>query len=126
MVFVLDKFRFYLVGFFVIVFTDYAVLKYLFIKQDVKLRLIRWIFLFQEFNFEIRDKKGVENVVADYLFRFLSYEIITDEFLINEFFADENLFCAGTVFYIGFLWYVDIVNYLVTSQIFFYWFKFDK
>ncbi|GJU94276.1 reverse transcriptase domain-containing protein [Tanacetum coccineum] len=31
---------------------------YLFAKQDVKLRLIRWILLLQEFDIEIRDKKG--------------------------------------------------------------------
>ncbi|RVW34227.1 hypothetical protein CK203_102206 [Vitis vinifera] len=42
-------------------------LKYLLTKQDAKARLIRWILLLQEFNLQIRDKKGVENVVADHL-----------------------------------------------------------
>jgi hypothetical protein len=31
--------------------------------------LIRWILLLQEFDVEIRDKKGVKNVVADHLSR---------------------------------------------------------
>ena len=33
------------------------------------LRLIRWILLLQEFDLQIRDKKRVENVVADHLSR---------------------------------------------------------
>ncbi|RVW62068.1 Retrovirus-related Pol polyprotein from transposon 17.6 [Vitis vinifera] len=65
--FALDKFHAYLVGSFIIVFTDHSSLKYLLIKQDAKARLIRWILLLQEFNLQIRDKKEVENVVADHL-----------------------------------------------------------
>ncbi|RVW73714.1 Retrovirus-related Pol polyprotein from transposon 17.6 [Vitis vinifera] len=68
-VFALDKFRAYLVGSIIVVFTDHSALKYLLTKQDAKARLIRWILLLQEFNLQIRDKKGVENVVADHLSR---------------------------------------------------------
>ncbi|RVW73846.1 Retrovirus-related Pol polyprotein from transposon 17.6 [Vitis vinifera] len=68
-VFALDKFRAYLVGSSIVVFTDHSALKYLLTKQDAKARLIRWILLLQEFNLQIRDKKGVENVVADHLSR---------------------------------------------------------
>ena len=34
--------------------------------------MIRWILLYQEFNLTIKDKKGVENVVADHLSRLVS------------------------------------------------------
>ena len=67
--FAIDKFRSYLVGTKVIVYTDHAALKYLFTKKDAKPRLIRWILLLQEFYLEIKDKKGVENSVADHLSR---------------------------------------------------------
>ena len=52
-----DKFRSYLVGQKVIVYSDHVVLKYLLSKKDAKPRLIRWILMLQEFDWEVRDKK---------------------------------------------------------------------
>ena len=46
-VFAIDKFRSYLVGAKVIVYTDHPALKYLPTKKDAKPRLIRWILLLQ-------------------------------------------------------------------------------
>ena len=56
-VFALDKFRSYLLGSKVIVFTDHSALKYLLSKKDTKPRLLRWILLLQEFDLEIKDKE---------------------------------------------------------------------
>jgi len=49
-VFALDKFRSYLLGTKVVVFSDHAALKYLLAKKEAKPRLIRWILLLQEFD----------------------------------------------------------------------------
>jgi hypothetical protein len=67
--FAFEKIRSCIVNSKVIVYTDHAPIKYLLAKKDAKPRLIRWILLLQEFDVEIRDKKGVENVVADHLSR---------------------------------------------------------
>ena len=78
MVLACDKFHSYLIGTMVIVFTDHAVLRYLFSKKDAKPRLIRWILLLQEFDLEVQDKKGSENSVVDHLSRLEQDEVRPD------------------------------------------------
>jgi hypothetical protein len=68
-VFAFEKFRSHIVNSKVIVYTDHMAIKYHLAKKDAKPRLIHWILLLQEFDVEIRDKKGVENVVVDHLSR---------------------------------------------------------
>nr|CAN62323.1 hypothetical protein VITISV_018463 [Vitis vinifera] len=110
-VFALDKFRAYLVGSFIIVFTDHSALKYLLTKQDAKARLIRWILLLQEFDLQIKDKKGAENVVADHLSR-LVIAHNSHSLPINDDFPKESL-----MFLVKTPWYAHIANYLVTGEI---------
>ena len=66
-VYALDKFRRYILGSKIVIYTDHATLKYLFSKKEAKPRLIRWVLLLQEFDLEIRDKKDNENSMADHL-----------------------------------------------------------
>ena len=110
-VFALENFRSYIVGSLITIFTYHTALKYLLSKHDTKPRLTRWILLCQEFNLTIKDKKGVENVVADYLSRLVP-ESISHGLPIGDSFPDEQLFAL-----VHCPWYADIVNYLVTSQI---------
>ena len=110
-VFALEKFRSYIIWFHVTIFTDHAALKYLLSKQDTKPRLTWWILLCQEFDQTIKDKKGVENMVANHLSRLVS-ESISNGLPIGDTFLDEQLFSL-----VQCPWYADIVNNLVTGQI---------
>jgi hypothetical protein len=110
-VFALEKFRSYLLGTKVIVFTDHAALRYLLKKKESKPRLIRWILLLQEFDLEIKDKKGAENHVADHLSRLRTEDIQTET--IRETFPDEQLYVLHSSTR---PWYADLVNYLVTKE----------
>jgi hypothetical protein len=110
-VFALDKFCSYLIGSPVVCFTDHAALKYLFTKKDAKAHLIRCILLLQKFNLIIKDKKGVENVVADHLSR-LIFEDNMEHLPINDEFPDEHLFSLSNL-----PWYAYIVNYLAVGEI---------
>jgi hypothetical protein len=77
------------VGAKVIVYTDHAALKYLLMKKDAKPLLIQWILLLQEFDLEIRDKKGVENYVANHL-SCLQFEE-SAKLPINDYMRDDTL-----------------------------------
>nr|CAN83448.1 hypothetical protein VITISV_021464 [Vitis vinifera] len=90
-VFALDKFRAYL--------------------QDAKARLIRWILLLQEFDLQIRDKRGVENVVADHLSR-LAIAHNSHVLPINDDFPEESFMLLEKA-----PWYAHIANYLVTGEV---------
>nr|GEY92794.1 reverse transcriptase domain-containing protein [Tanacetum cinerariifolium] len=68
-VYAFEKFRSYLIMNKRIVYTDHSALKYLFAKKDTKARLLRWIFLLQEFDFKVIDTKGAENYIVDHLSR---------------------------------------------------------
>jgi hypothetical protein len=59
-------------------------------KKDGKPILIHWILLLHEFDVELHDKKGVENVVADHLSRMNHGQ--DDKEPIEDKMRDENLY----------------------------------
>ncbi|XP_054790702.1 protein NRT1/ PTR FAMILY 7.3-like [Prosopis cineraria] len=91
-VFAFTKFKTYLEGTKVIVYTDHSALKYLFNKKESKARLIRWALLLQEFDLEIIDRKGTENQVADHLSRLSTNAQLKSNVVIDKAFPDEQLF----------------------------------
>nr|GEV34058.1 DNA-directed DNA polymerase [Tanacetum cinerariifolium] len=91
-VYAFKKFQSYLIMNKCIVHTDHSALKYLFAKKDAKARLLRWVLLLQEFDFDVLDTKGAENLAADHLSRLENpYKNVLDPKEINETFPLETL-----------------------------------
>ncbi|XP_040931853.1 uncharacterized protein [Gossypium hirsutum] len=84
--------------------------RYLIAKKEAKPRLIRWILLLQEFDIEILEKKGCENLVAYHLSRIKNP---FDNVPIKDEFPDESLFSTKA----HYPWYADIVNLLTTGSL---------
>ncbi|GJT37843.1 reverse transcriptase domain-containing protein [Tanacetum coccineum] len=110
-VYAFEKFRSYLVMNKCTVYTDHSALKYLFAKKDSKARLLRWVLLLQEFDFDVVDTKGAENLAADHLSRLESpHENKLDPKEINEKFPLETL-SSIAVLDASTPWFADIANY---------------
>ena len=119
-VYALDKFQAYLVGSDMVIFANHSALKYLLTKQNAKARLIRWVLLLQEFNLQIKDKKGVENVMAYHL-SILTIAHDTHSPPINDEFPEESLMQLEKAH-----WYAHISNFLTTGEIPSDWKEQDK
>ena len=111
MVYALDKFRSYLIGSDIVIFTDHSALKYLLTKQNSKARLIIWFLLLQDFNIQIRDRKGVENVVVDHLSRLTIAHNTHNPPIFDEF-PEESLLTVSIA-----QWYAHIAIFLVIGEL---------
>ena len=89
-------------------YSDHAALKYLLAKKESKPRLIRWILPLQEFDLEIKDRSGNQNLVADHLSRL--EHIKDDSTPIDDAFPFDSLHAVSEVV----PWYAPVANYLVS------------
>ncbi|XP_074282735.1 uncharacterized protein LOC141607277 [Silene latifolia] len=83
------------------------------VKKDSKPRLLRWVLLLQEFDLEIKDKAGSENVVADHLSRLTveDHGIQDKSGPINEWLRDDGLMEVT----VKTPWFADLANYIVSG-----------
>nr|GEV52580.1 reverse transcriptase domain-containing protein [Tanacetum cinerariifolium] len=105
--------RSYLIISKTIIHTDHSALRHLFKKQDAKPHLIRWILLLQEFDIEIKDRKGTKNVAADHLSQIGNNEL-SDDSEVDDNFPGETLMEIITK---DEPWFADFANYLVGDVI---------
>jgi len=70
------------------------------------------VLLFQEFDFEVKDRRGCENQVADHLSRLEAEKKEVLELEINDAFSDEQVL-AATLDLIP--WFADYANFLASD-----------
>ncbi|XP_056690228.1 uncharacterized protein [Spinacia oleracea] len=68
-----------------------------------------WVLLLQEFDIEIRDKKGAKNVVADHLYRLELGNGDMEDLPIEDALRDDALYMVESS---SLPWFADLVNYL--------------
>jgi hypothetical protein len=109
-VYAINKFRHYIIGYSTFIHTDHSTIKYLMNKPITNARVARWLLLLQEFDITIVDRPGKENVVVDFLSRL---NINDDNSLVDDSFPDEHLFVVSS----HSPWYANIANYLVVGKV---------
>eukprot|EP00253_Pinus_taeda_P005470 PITA_05470 len=88
----INKFRHYITGYPIILYTDLSAIKYLANKPITNGRITRWMILLQEFDITIKDQLGKENPVADFLSRMPKP---VDAAAVEDQFPDEHLFVVA-------------------------------
>ena len=73
-------------------------------------RITRWLLLLQEFNITILNRRGKQNIVADFLSRIQNDN---NDVPVEDNFPDEYLFAVSTKS----PWFANISNYLATGKL---------
>ena len=83
-------------------------------NKDAKPRLICWVLLLQELDFEMMDRKGTENQVADHLSHLEDEAMrdLGDKTDIDDTFPDEHVLAASQDLI---PWFADFANYMASD-----------
>ena len=87
-IYAINKFWHYITSYPTFVHTDHTAITYMMNKPITNARVTRWLLLLQEFDITIVDKPGKENVVADFLSRFVNN---SDYSPVEDSFPDEHI-----------------------------------
>ncbi|GKB25173.1 hypothetical protein Tco_0864574, partial [Tanacetum coccineum] len=82
-------------------------------KPQIPNLVVRWILLLQEFDIEIKDRKGIESVAADHLSR-IENEETSDDSEVDDDFPGETLMEMNTE---DEPWFAYFANYLASDII---------
>ena len=79
------------------------------VEKDVKPRLICWVLLFEEFGFEVKDRKGTENQVVDHLSRLEDEAMkeLGEKSEIDDMYLNEHVSAASQDLI---PWFTDFLN----------------
>ncbi|XP_049371952.1 uncharacterized protein LOC125836842 [Solanum verrucosum] len=98
---------------------NYIVTEQELLAVDSKPRLIRWVLLLEEFNFEVKDRKGIENQGSDHYSRLQEEAMLKlgDGAEINDVFRNEQVLSASHDLI---PWFADFDNYLLSDLVHLY------
>ena len=109
-VYSINKFCNYIIGYKVFVHTYHSAIIFLMNKPITNGRVTRWLLILQEFNITVIDRPGKENLVADFLSR-IPHD--SDTKPIDDTFPNEHLFVVSNQT----PWFASIANYLATGKV---------
>jgi len=109
-IYAINKFQHYIMGYPTFVRTDHSTIRYMMNKTITHGQIKRWFLLLQEFDMTIVDKLGRDNVVTDFLCRL---NINSKDTLVEDIFPNEHIFAMST----HTPWYVDVSNYLAVRKV---------
>jgi hypothetical protein len=109
MIYSVQKFRHYLLGYPFVFHVDHDALKYMVNKPQLSGRIARWVLLLQEFEFTVEVRPGKKHGNADHLSRLTEAEGTES---VNDALPDAQLFSVDVITN----QYKDIIQYLTSQE----------